>query len=442
VASPIPSPTQRVLTMFSLVLAGEAIFGLPFHVSRYFRPTYVEVFDISQTQLGILGSIYGFVAMFAYVLGGGLADRFSPRALLVFSLSITGASGIYMSTTPAFPQMCVLFGFWGLSTILPFWSALIKATRKWGEHQQQGTAFGLLDGGRGLLAAVLAMLAVYLFAQLLPDGGDSATLDEKRAGLQRVILVYTASCGFAAVFVWFFLPTLSSTEGQVVTSGIKTIQAESSNAAETATAATRIKTSSHFVEVLRMPAVWLQAIVIISAYCTFKGIDYYSQYASDILGWSDVNAARLSAFSSWMRPVAAIGAGLMADRLSASRVVIGCFLLTTVAYLSFLLPTPGASSTLLLWANVLISCLGLFALRGIYFALLEESNVPRRMTGTAVGVISFIGYTPEIFMPLLGGVLIDRWSGGVTGYHVLFAFLATMSVLGIIATLLLRRRQG
>ncbi len=436
-----------MMTMFSLVLAGEAIFGLPFHVSRYFRPTYVEVFDISQTQLGILGSIYGFVAMFAYLLGGGLADRFSPRALLVFSLSITGASGIYMATIPTFPQMCVLFGFWGISTILPFWSALIKATREWGQHQQQGTAFGLLDGGRGLLAAVLAMLAVYLFAQLLPGGGDSATLDEKRLGLQRVIQVYTASCGFAAVFVWFFLPNPSSTEGQIVTSGIKTnqadsSQADSSQAAATATAATRIKTSTHLVEVLRMPAVWLQAIVIISAYCTFKGIDYYSQYASDILGWSDVNAARLSAFSSWMRPVAAIGAGLLADRLSASRVVIGCFLLTTIAYLSFLVATPGESAALLLWANVLISCLGLFALRGIYFALLEESNVPRRMTGTAVGVISFVGYTPEIFMPLLGGILIDGWSGGVTGYHVLFAFLATMSVVGIVATLLLRRQRS
>jgi len=113
--------------MFSLVFAGEAVFGLPFHVSRYFRPTYVEVFDISQTQLGVLGSIYGFVAMFAYLLGGGLADRFSPRALLVFSLLVTGASGFYMATIPSFAAMCLLFAFWGISTILPFWSALIRA---------------------------------------------------------------------------------------------------------------------------------------------------------------------------------------------------------------------------------------------------------------------------------------------------------------------------
>ncbi|MEM9659528.1 MAG: MFS transporter, partial [Planctomycetota bacterium] len=133
-------PYQRALAMFSLVFAGEAIFGLPFHVSRYFRPTYVEVFEISHTQLGVLGSIYGFVSMFAYLLGGGLADRVAPRGLLVFSLLITGASGFYMATIPDFPGMCGLFAFWGVATILPFWSALIRATREWGGHEQQGVA--------------------------------------------------------------------------------------------------------------------------------------------------------------------------------------------------------------------------------------------------------------------------------------------------------------
>lgn len=382
--------------------------------------------------------------MFAYILGGGLADRFSPRGLLAISLLVTGASGIYMATIPAFEQMCILFGFWGVSTILPFWPALIRATREWGGNKRQGAAFGILDGGRGLLAAVLAMLALYLFAQLLPDGGNAATLAEKRAALQSTIWVYAASCGFAAAFVWMFLPA-DPPRSRSIGEGIALEQSGSNKSAAggsagNETTAGKAHKSSHLVEVLRMPAVWLQAIVIISAYCAFKGIDFYSQYASDVLGWSDVRAAGLSAFSSWMRPVAAIGAGLLADRLSSSRVVVGCFVLTTVAYISFLFATPGESAGLVLWANVLISCLGLYALRGIYFALLEESEVPRRMTGTAVGVVSFIGYTPEIFMPLLGGILIDQWSGGATGYNILFGFLAVMSIVGIVATLLLRRR--
>ena len=409
---------KRTLIMFSLVFAGEAIFGLPFHVSRYFRPTYVEVFDITQTQLGVMGSIYGFVAMFAYLLGGGLADRFSPRGLLAFSLVVTGLSGLYMATIPSYTAMCVLFAFWGISTILPFWSALIRATREWGGPEQQGVAFGVLDGGRGLLAALLAMLALFLFARLLPDGGASATAAQKAAALRSTILVYTVACWVAAACVWLFIP--ANTPGQ---------------SAQTP----RPHRSGHLIKVAGMPSVWLQAVVIIAAYCTFKGIDYYSQYASDVWAWSDVRSAGLSAFSSWMRPIAAVGAGLLADRWTASRVAIGCFVLTGAAYVGFIFASPAEVTVWLLWVNVLVSCLGLFALRGIYFALLEESRVPWYTTGTAVGVVSFIGYTPEIFMPLLGGWLIDRWSGGATGYNVLFSFLGLMSLVGISATVILRR---
>ena len=47
-------------------------------------------------------------------------------------------------------------GFFGVTTILFFWAALIRATRDWGGNNAQGRAFGLLDGGRGLLAALLA----------------------------------------------------------------------------------------------------------------------------------------------------------------------------------------------------------------------------------------------------------------------------------------------
>ncbi len=407
--------------MLSLVVAGEAIFGLPFHVSRYFRPTYIEVFSLTQTQLGVLGSIYGLVATFAYIMGGGLADRFSPRTLLVGSLVATGASGIYMATIPTFPQMCWLFGFWGISTILPFWAALIKATRQWGGHQQQGIAFGILDGGRGLFASLLAMLSLFFFAAQMPGGGESASLAEKTQAIQTTVLIYTGACFVAAACVWIFLP---GREGR---------------SAAGMGVASSLGTSGHFMEVVRTPAIWLQAMVIVAAYCTFKGIDFYSQYAKDVWGWSEVSAAGLSAYSSWMRPLAAVGAGLLADRLRSSVAVIGCFALTAVAYVSFIFASPEMNGTWWLWFSVLISSLGLFGLRGIYFALLEESRVPRHMTGTAVGVISFVGYTPEIFMPLLGGWLLDAFPGEKSGYIVMFSFLLIVSVIGIAATIGLRR---
>ena len=160
---------HRFLFMIGLVVAGEAVFALPFHVARFFRPTVLEVFAMTNTELGAAQGIYGILAMLAYFPGGLLADRFPARKLLAFSLWMTAAGGLYMATFPGYRGALILWGFFGVSTILLFWAALIRATRDWGGNDDQGRAFGLLDSGRGLLAAVLASIAVVVFGFFFPD---------------------------------------------------------------------------------------------------------------------------------------------------------------------------------------------------------------------------------------------------------------------------------
>ncbi len=61
--------------MLALVVAGEAVFGLPFHVIRFFRPAVLDVFGFTNTQLGAVMATYGVVATLSYFPGGPLADR-------------------------------------------------------------------------------------------------------------------------------------------------------------------------------------------------------------------------------------------------------------------------------------------------------------------------------------------------------------------------------
>ena len=120
--APTTADTTPALTMFSLVLAGEAIFVPPFHLGRYFKSSLLSSFHIDEFQLGQLGAVYGVVAMACYFLGGPLADRFAPRKLLTVSLLATGLGSLYMSTSPSFAGLYGLYAFWGASTILIFWA--------------------------------------------------------------------------------------------------------------------------------------------------------------------------------------------------------------------------------------------------------------------------------------------------------------------------------
>lgn len=83
--------------------------------------------------------------------------------------------------------------------------------------------------------------------------------------------------------------------------------------------------------------------------------------------------------------------------------------------------------------TVIVTGIGTYGLRSLYFSAVKEGNIPYAFTGTAVGIISVIGYTPDIFMGPLIGVLLDN-NPGIHGHQLVFLFLAGISMVGYIAS--------
>ena len=406
-----------MVVMVALIAAGEAIFFLPFVVARIFRPTFLDVFGLTNLQLGTAFSLYGVVAMVSYFAGGPLADRFSARRLITAALVATSLGGVIFATVPPLGVLTLLYGFWGLTTILLFWSALIRATREWGGITSQGRAYGILDGGRGFVAALLGSISVVIFAALLPAEVASATLAQRAAALSQIIWIFTGLVLGVAALVWFSVP---ETE------------------ADRDLGAKRRFTLEGVRAVSRMPAVWLQATIVICAYVGFKSTDDFSLFARDAFGYDDVAAAQIGTISFWVRPFAAIGAGLLADRISSSRVITLSFGMLTVGSVAIALGALRPGIHWMLVATVAGTSVGIYALRGIYYALFEEARVPLAFTGSTVGLVSVIGYTPDIFMGPLMGYLIDR-SPGALGHQHVFGVLAAFAAAGLISSLLFQR---
>ena len=80
--------------------------------------------------------------------------------------------------------------------------------------------------------------------------------------------------------------------------------------------------------------------------------------------------------------------------------------------------------------NLFVSVFAVFMLRGVYFALLEENQVPLYLTGAVAGTVSFIGYTPEIFFGPITGRILDANPGPV-GHQNYFLFLTVVAAIGI-----------
>ena len=409
----------RILLMFALIMTGELVFGVVFNIPRFFRPTMLQVFDITNTELGDMFMFYGIAAMLAYFPGGVLADRFSARALIAASLLATAAGGAYMATIPGVIEMKMLYVFWGLTTIFLFWGALIRATRNWGPDDAQGIAFGILEGGRGLVAALVAWVGVDILAFFLPGNARLATAEEREAGFQMIVLLYSALTFLAGVFAWYAVP------GEKRGSDVE------------------FNPLKGMSVVLRRPVIWGQAGIIVCAYCCFKGLDNYSLYAVQVLGMDEVEGSRLAVYGAWIRPVAAVLAGLVADRFNTTRSIGVMFFILGVSYASWSVTSSTGSQTAIIYANFFTTYFVVYALRGIYFALLEENRTPKFLTGAAVGLISLVGYAPDVFFGPITGRILDA-NPGVVGYQNYFMFLAGITAAGLllVAWLIWLRRHG
>jgi nitrate/nitrite transporter NarK len=184
--------------------------------------------------------------------------------------------------------------------------------------------------------------------------------------------------------------------------------------------------------------VWLHAAIIICAYSTYKGLDNTALYAYEVLGMNAVEAAKLFTYSSLARPIAAILAGFLADRIAASYVIFLAFFILIFTYIGFIIFDGSASLVVFILINIFSTFFMVFAIRGIYFALVNEINTPKNITGTTIGIVSFVGFTPDIFFGSISGRILDA-NPGITGHQNYFLFLTVIALIGVITTWCLRK---
>ena len=165
----------------------------------------MDVFNLTNVELGSLFSVYGTVALFSYIFGGSLADRLLPGKLIAISLILTSLGGLLLATYPSFFVLQIIYGYWGFTTVFLFWSAMIKGTRIWGGTKNQGQAFGFLDGGRGLVAALMGTIGVFIYSIFLETDVQAANILDRQNAFKYVILFSSFVVALSGVLVYFYL---------------------------------------------------------------------------------------------------------------------------------------------------------------------------------------------------------------------------------------------
>lgn len=404
-----PTRLRRYLQLAVVVVAAGAIYPL-IYLRQNFEVSILDSFGITLTELSQCYSMLGVIFVLTYVPSGWLADRVPPRLLVAFSLLATGLLGLWFSTMPAYPQLRFIFIGWGFATGLTFWSAHIKVVALLAHHDEQGRFFGVLDGGRGLVEATLATIAVAWFAWLLDSPGGSTEM-----ALQKVIYMYVTFLLVLGPIIFFVLDDNPSQESDA--QGLET--------------AADGRFWTDLKSVLGKVEIWLCAACIICGYQMFWATYSFSGYLQNNYGMSAVAVGSITVAKLWMRPIGAATAGFAADFMDREK-VLAMLLVGAALALASLAFLPVAAASAVLLAMVLLVGIMTYAVRGIYWATLDSCNIPARIKGLAIGVISLVGYSPDIYLPLINAALLEHYPGR-TGYTIYFLGLALMGLLGAVA---------
>lgn len=392
-------------TLLLLAAGAGIIFQLPYIRETFYVPIQ-NAMNLTNAQMGLLSSGYATMATLSYFVGGIIADKFSARKLLTFSFIVTGILGLWFSTFPGFTVSRIIFVLMGVSTIITYWSACIKATRLLGTEEEQGRLFGLQEGLRGVLNALLVFGMTAAFTHYANEV----------AGAAAAIRICSIVVIIIGVLNFIFIEDTKKEED----------------------AETLLEVTKGMFKALLVPRVWLLVAIIFTAYSVYGLIGYVSIFAQKFYGLSAASAATLGGIRYLIQGLGGIVGGFIADKVhSRFKVIIGGCIGLALSFGLFIILPGQASLCGAVIANFFVGLFFIYAVRSQYFAVHDDAGISISMSGRVSGIASCLGYMPDLFMYTLVGSWMDNY--GRTGYNMTWAYAVVAALLCAAITLFLSR---
>ena len=379
-------PALAVVACFLVLLIGG---GARFAIGLTFKPM-VDEFGWSRGELGIAVGLYMVVSAFATFIAGRLADRFSPRALLIGGTVIGGA------------------GIAAMSLVTQPWHALVL----------YGVVFAIGNGAASLVIVGVIVTRVYPGRTGLANAIAISGMSVGQLVMIALLAAVMVQIGWRAVFIWIgvahlvLLPLLIGIPGQGAAGSARKGELPLRDAA-------------------RSRQFWLLlAIYAICGLDDFFVTTHVAAFAQD-RGLSPLIAGNLLALMGLTGLAGVIASGLASDRLGpvwptaaafAARIVVFAWIAIDQSPLSIAVFALVFGATFLVTAPLTV-------------VFVRESFGTRNLGALA----GFITMTHQIFGGLgayAGAAIFDATGG----YDAAFVVMLASAVVALALTLMLARR--
>lgn len=400
---------NRWFTFCILVLSGGVAFKISSLKDMFYVPMQ-EFMGLTHTQIGGALSVYGIVQTVGLIAGIYLCDMFSKKHMIGFSLVGIGIVGAYIATFPPYWGFLAAFCILAILGEVTYWPVLLKAVRLTGDETNQGRIFGFLEMGRGIVDVIIAFSALAIFS----------AMGEGSVALRGGILFLAGATALIGVLCLIFIPNdemdKDANRMQVAFGGFKAA--------------------------LKNLDIWAVAFNGFVVYCIYCGLTYFIPFLSEVYALPVTLVGMYGIINQYgLKMVGGPIGGMMSDKVyhSAAKHIRAGFVVAAVAMIIFILLPHETMNVYVGMACTLGFGAIIFTMRAVFFAPMDEVNVPKNITGAAMSLGSLIIYLPNSFAYLIYGSILDR-NPGMVGYKMVFGVMTGFAVLGFfVSTFLIHR---
>ena len=196
---------------------------------------------------------------------------------------------------------------------------------------------------------------------------------------------------------------------------------------------------SEAVEAFKHPGVIWACIAYFCVYAVYQGATYTTPYLTQCFG-ADGNLVNVVGL------IRTYGIGLLAGPVvgfiatkikSPSKTIIGTFILTVAVLIGFIMFPQSTEGALVASALVVLFGFTTYGAFSIGSSPLSEVKIPMRIFGTAAGLLSVVGFMPDVFIHTWYGSMID--AQGTAAYSGIFTIEIVLAVIGVFCLFMLLR---
>lgn len=397
---------SNILTIIVLGMAGGAIYCLPYLKYVFYDQMLINM-GITDSQCGLLMTVYAIASLIVYFPGGILSDRIPAKISIVGSLLAASALTYLFAFNPQNYAVCLAIWFtFAFGAIFLCWPAIMKTVRVLG-GDNVSTAYSIYYAANGTTGGIINWVALQIYAQ---------NTDTHQGFFWAIIMM--GACTTVIPFVlWFLLRNFKDAKPQSG-GGAKFNRKD-------------IK------EVLANPKIWLLSALLFCTYTIYTAVTYFTPYLTGMFKISPELSGNLTIVRLFGFMLLAPISGMLADRVFHSS--LKWFM---VALMIIVVPTAAlfilgeSMSVPFVCAITLIPAFFASGLYSIMFSTLNECKIPVHVAGTAIGVVSIFTFLPDMIIHTFFGTLLDAY--GVGAWDLIWKFMAAVCVItfGIAFTLL------